>query len=1120
MEGLFVTLVGIGVGILVVLGRRWRQPDAPGAKPNAPQPAPSTELEPLTTRLYRLEGAYSQGASNLAHPRELEDNSAFREAVALLTDATVPLDSVMQYALGTNWALACAALSALGKRGDGHTRVDAVQAEFGKLYPWPMHFALGYFAQLAARPPVGASVVGAKDWWAENRVIPLLFRDYFAERQRLGDTPALGSFLHAAYASPAATIRAFLRHVDHPFSAQLIRQLDSEQLARVDRSFLISFGRFWADAERADILLEPGAWREALAAAEAVSLTMPARPLLVSGEQRVGKSAFLRLLARRLAGRGWSVFEASGADLMAGQQWFGQLEGRIQRTIEELAVTKKLIWYIPDLLQMARSGTHQGQAASILDQLLPALAAGRLLVWTEATPAGTARLLRTHPIVRSTFELIRLDPHSPQEAATLAQSLIATLAAELDLEIAGDCVEIALNSARQHLSAANFPGPVLELIKATAARVLKAGGKVVTAHEVIVTLAQVTGLPIAVLDSQERVELAALRAYFAERVIGQDEAVAAVVDRIAMLKAGLNDPGKPIGVFLFAGSTGTGKTELAKSVAEYLFGSPDRMVRLDMSEYQTPDAGARILGGGDEGDSLVARVRKQPFSVVLLDEFEKAHGTIWDLFLQVFDDGRLTDAAGQVADFRHCMIILTTNLGAPVRHQAGFGFAPSASALSTGDVLRAIGQTFRPEFQNRLDKVIVFRPLTRELMREILRKELNRVLQRRGIKYREWAVEWEVSAEDFLLEKGFSPDMGARPLKRAIDQYVIAPLAATIVEQRFPEGDQFVFVRSDGRSIQAEFVDPNSEGPSGATASEARAGAMPLSDIILAPSASPTEAQVLEREFAALEGVLASEPWEDLKAELSQAMLAPVFWSRPDRYETLARLALMDRVKVAMTTAASLRARLGKGIDRTGKYSRSLAGRIALQLYLVGQGIRDVMEVAPIEVVLEVEPAFEKGDAQGKRQWCLQLVSMYRAWAGKRHMQLQELALTDPRRMPLLLISGFGAHRLLQQEVGLHVLETEDEQHAGRLAARVRLAVAPLGETPPEKLRAALLERIGLAPQPHRVVRRYRRGASPLVRDMHGSWRSGKLDVVLRGDFDLIAASRSSHSSVLERGSA
>ena len=204
-------------------------------------------------------------------------------------------------------------------------------------------------------------------------------------------------------------------------------------------------------------------------------------------------------------------------------------------------------------------------------------------------------------------------------------------------------------------------------------------------------------------------------------------------------------------------------------------------------------------------------VRKQPFSVVLLDEFEKAHANVWDLFLQVFDDGRLTDQLGHVGDFRHCIIILTTNLGATSHRSGGIGFSPATDSFSGEPISRAVAQTFRPEFQNRLDKVIVFRPLTRDLMRSILKKELSHVLERRGLKDREWAVEWEASALEFLLEKGFTPEMGARPLKRAIDQYVIAPLAATIVEKRFPEGDQFVFVRSDGRAIQAEFVDPDAE---------------------------------------------------------------------------------------------------------------------------------------------------------------------------------------------------------------------------------------------------------------------------------------------------------------------
>jgi ATP-dependent Clp protease ATP-binding subunit ClpC len=1107
LQSLNLVLFGLAVGALLLLRERWRQQAAGAASTALPA------AETLTQQLHRLEGIFSPGASNLAHPRELEDESAFAQAVALLQDASVPLETVMQYANGANWALACVALAALGKRADRHGKVDEVLAQFDKLYPWPMYFALTYLTRVAARPPVGAPAVGAKDWWGENQVIPVLFREYFAERESQGDAPTFGSSLNANDASPTSAIKAFLARVHHPYSAQLILQLDKLQRASIDRSFLISFGRFWADADEAHLLVEPLPWRDALAAAETASLNTPARPLLVSGDHRVGKTSFLRLLARRLDERGWSVFEASGADLMAGQQWFGQLEGRIQRAIEELGVAKKLIWYIPDMMQMARSGTHQGQAASLLDQILPAVAAGRLVVWTEATPASTARLLAARPTLRGTFEVLRLEPHSPEDTAALAHALLSQLAHEAGIEADAECVEVALYCARQYLSAANLPGPVLDLIKSTAARVVKGGARTLAAPEVVSTLAQLTGLPISILDNKERVDLAAIRAYFANRVIGQEEAVGAIVDRIAMLKAGLNDPGKPIGVLLFAGSTGTGKTELAKAVAEYLFGSVDRLVRLDMSEYQTPDAAQKILGGGglaDDSDSLINRVRKQPFSVVLLDEFEKAHGAIWDLFLQVFDDGRLTDAMGHIADFRHCMIILTTNLGAISHQNAGIGFAPAAGAFSPSQVLRAINQTFRPEFQNRLDKVIVFRPLTRDLMREILRKELNRVLERRGLKYREWAVEWEASAQDFLLEKGFSADMGARPLKRAIDQYVIAPLAATIVEQRFPEGDQFVFVRSDGQAIQAEFVDPSCDGVQ-ALPPKAPASAKPLAlrEMILAPAGSRAEVQALERELADLELILVSEFWEDAKSRLADGMLAADFWSRPDRHEILARLALMDRIKAAMATASSLRGRLAKGIERTGKFSRELVARLALQLHLIAEGIRDVRERAPIEVALQVEPAFEtRGDGPRRRQWCLRLLGMYRAWAGNRHMQLAEIPDPGGRHLPLLLISGFGAHRQLMGEVGLHVLEgEEDAKGSARVVARVRLGVAPLEEVGAGKLRSRLIDAINQGSPPHAVVRRYRSDPSPLVRNLDGSWRSGKLEAVLGGDFDLIAAS-------------
>ena len=803
------------------------------------------EDERLGAQLHRLEGVFAPSASTAAHPRELADQPTFREAVSLLEAESVAFDVVLQYATGANWGLACAALAALRNRSDGARAVDEVLAHFDKFYPWPMHFALEYLAGAGdKRPPVGAPVASAKEWWCENPVILTMFREYFERRKNSGDAPVLGP--KAPAAAESAGVKMFLERVRHPYAAALLEDLRRRQCETIDRTFLTTFGRFW-EGKDANAVIPPDDWAEVVTAAEAASLEAPGRSLLVSGEHRVGKTSFLRVLNKRLRRRGWNVFEASGADLMAGQQWFGQLEGRIQRTLEELAVTKKVIWYIPDILQLAMSGTHQGQAASILDQILPAITAGRLIVWTEASPATLARLFRLRPALRSLLEVIRLEPQPEDETRQLARNLLAQWSNGSKVVIDPACVDTAMASARQYLSAGSFPGPVLDLLKLTVGRAVKEGARKVEPHDVILTLAQLTGLPASILDNRERIELGAIRDYFGARVIGQNEAIGAIVDRIAMLKAGLNDPGKPIGVFLFAGPTGTGKTELAKTTAEFLFGTTDRMIRLDMSEFQTPDSTLKILGSdaAAETDSLITRVRKQPFAVVLLDEFEKAHANVWDLFLQVFDDGRLTDSMGHVADFRHCLIILTTNLGATAHHGAGLGFTSAAGAYTGEPVLRAIGQTFRPEFQNRLDKVIVFRPLDRDLMRSILNKELTRVLERRGLKDRESAVEWEASAQEFLLEKGFSPEMGARPLKRAIEQYLIAPLAATIVEQRFPEGDQFLFIRSDGRAIQAEFVDPD-----GGTAAE-RGGAgdvLGLPALVLAPEGSGAERQLLAAE--------------------------------------------------------------------------------------------------------------------------------------------------------------------------------------------------------------------------------------------------------------------------------
>jgi ATP-dependent Clp protease ATP-binding subunit ClpB len=321
----------------------------------------------------------------------------------------------------------------------------------------------------------------------------------------------------------------------------------------------------------------------------------------------------------------------------------------------------------------------------------------------------------------------------------------------------------------------------------------------VTDEEIAEVVSKWTGIPVSKMLEGEREKLLRMEEGLAKRVVGQAEAVKAVSDAIRRSRAGLSDPNRPNGSFLFLGPTGVGKTELCKALAEFLFDTEEAMVRIDMSEFMEKHSVARLIGappgyvGYEEGGYLTEAVRRRPYSVILLDEIEKAHPDVFNVLLQVLDDGRLTDGQGRTVDFRNAVVIMTSNLGSNViQEMAGEANYDRMKAA----VMEIVGQHFRPEFINRVDEVVVFHPLGREHIRRIVDIQLGYL--RRRLADRDLALELDDAASDQLGEAGFDPVYGARPLKRAIQHQLENPLAQRILRGEFSAGDTIRVTVRDG----------------------------------------------------------------------------------------------------------------------------------------------------------------------------------------------------------------------------------------------------------------------------------------------------------------------------------
>lgn len=321
-----------------------------------------------------------------------------------------------------------------------------------------------------------------------------------------------------------------------------------------------------------------------------------------------------------------------------------------------------------------------------------------------------------------------------------------------------------------------------------------------------------TGIPVAKMMQSEKDKLLHLEDELKKRVVGQEEAIEAVANAIRRSRSGLADENRPIGSFAFLGSTGVGKTELAKALAELLFDKEDLMVRIDMSEYQERHTVSRLIGappgyvGYEESGQLTEAVRRKPYSIVLLDEIEKAHPDVFNILLQVLEDGRLTDNKGRVVDFKNTIIIMTSNIGSEILQHAinehGNDFSSEWNKAKTS-VLELLKKTIRPELLNRIDEIVVFKPLQKAEVREIVKLQLSRLQKR----LKEKNVELQCTEEsmDYLAEKGYQPDLGARPIKRAIQRYVIDKLSVFMIEGNMPENSKVEMFLSDGE-LQFRFL--------------------------------------------------------------------------------------------------------------------------------------------------------------------------------------------------------------------------------------------------------------------------------------------------------------------------
>jgi ATP-dependent Clp protease ATP-binding subunit ClpC len=586
-------------------------------------------------------------------------------------------------------------------------------------------------------------------------------------------------------------------------------------------------------------------------------------PVLI-GDPGVGKTAIVEGIAQRivndevpetLAGRKILALDLSG--MVAGTQYRGQFEERLKKVIDEIRENaEEQVIFIDELHTVVGAGAAEG-SMDASNMLKPALARGELRCIGATTVDEYRKNIEKDAALERRFQPVLVSEPTVDDTIQILFGLRDRYEAHHRAKINDEAIIAAAELSDRYITDRFLPDKAIDLMDQAAARVrLRSKTKPqdtkeledeirrlgrekdqavstedfekaqelktriaefrgelekaregrrpaakVTDEDIAEVVSRATGIPVSQLTQEERERLLRLEEQLHERVVGQEEAVSVIAEAIRRARAGLQDPNRPIGSFLFLGPTGVGKTELARTLAEALFGDEAAMVRIDMSEFQERHTVSRLVGappgyvGYEEAGQLTEAVRRRPYSVLLLDEIEKAHADVFNILLQILDDGRLTDAQGRTVDFKNTVIIMTSNMGAE-RIQAHARRNESFEELKE-DMMQILRRTLRPEFINRIDEVIIFRALTREQIADIARLLLERTTRR--LRAQDMEVEFTDGAVELLAEEGFDPEFGARPLRRTIQRQVDNELSRMVLGGSLNPGDKVMVGAEEGR---------------------------------------------------------------------------------------------------------------------------------------------------------------------------------------------------------------------------------------------------------------------------------------------------------------------------------